>query len=81
MVRTCAIFALVCTLAGCATPQPPPSKLESPAKALMIAPEALSEIKQGDDLVSSHARLRASYGRETGKLRRLQVWVRTVLDK
>jgi hypothetical protein len=71
IVLCCALFA------GCASTVSP-SQLESPAKALMIPPAKLAELKAGDDLVQRHADLRRQYSTETGKLTRLQRYVRTI---
>ena len=73
------MFALLA--AGCATTQLPipPIKLEAPSKRVMVAPETLGPApKAGDDLFDLHADLRAKYGRETGKLKALQSYVRKI---
>ena len=57
------------------------AKLEPPAKVLMASPRKLPTPKAGDDLVPSHIHLRRQYATETSKYRRLQRWVRTVLEK
>ena len=79
MRTTLAIAALLA--AGCATTQPPiqPAKLEAPSKRVMAAPETLGPApKAGDDLFDLHADLRAKYGRETGRLKALQAYVRKI---
>jgi len=74
--------ALVClVLAGCAANPVPPSQIDPPSARLMALPAALPKLAEGDDLVQAHASLRASYGRETGKLRSLQGYVKTLLGK
>ena len=77
--RLCAIAltAQVIALCGCSGPPVPPSKLVGPASVLMVAPERLPSISEGDDLVQHTATVRKLYGREARKLRRLQRWVRT----
>lgn len=69
---------LACALSGCAGAPVPPSKLVKPAAALMVPPETLADIGEGDDLGEVLAHTRRSYGREATKLRRLQRWSRTV---
>lgn len=75
IVLCCAYLSVM--FAGCANTVSP-SQLEPPAKALMSPPAKLPELKAGDDLVVKHMELRRSYSTETDKLRRLQVYVRTV---
>lgn len=79
-MRTIIVISCALSLAGCASAVNP-SKLEGPAKVLMMPPKALPELKAGDDLVQRHADLRRQYSTETDKLRRLQRWVKTVLQK
>lgn len=76
------LFVVCCALllAGCAN-SVTPSQLEPPAKALMAPPAKLPDLKAGDDLVHEHARLRRMYSTESGKLTRLQRYVKTVLQK
>lgn len=47
----------------------------------MSPPEPLPDLKEGDDLFEEHAKLRAQYGRETGKTKGLQGYVKTILKK
>lgn len=75
IVLFCVYLAVM--LAGCAS-SVPPSQLEPPAKALMVAPKALPNLKAGDDLVKKHMDVRRMYATEAGKLRRLQLYVKTV---
>lgn len=80
-MRTAAAALLMAALAGCAgTPLPiPPAKLEKPSPRVMKAPEPLPpDLKAGDDLFDEHGKLRAMYGRETGKLKALQAYVRKI---
>jgi hypothetical protein len=58
-----------------------PSQLEPPAKALMVPPAKLSDLKAGDDLVMKHAELRRDASTEKDRLRRLQRYVRTITQK
>ena len=71
-------LALACALAGCATYPVPPSKLSKPASALMVAPEVLPDLFEGDDIGHHAVIVRRMYGKEAGKLRRLQRYVKTV---
>lgn len=73
-----ALSAKVIALCGCASTPTPPSKLVRPASVLMIAPEPLPDVREGDDLAVHVATTRRMYGREASKLRRLQRYVRTV---
>lgn len=57
------------------------SSLAPPSKRLMSPPEPLPDLKEGDDLFEEHAKLRAQYGRETGKTKGLQGYVKTILKK
>jgi hypothetical protein len=79
------LFVVVCaylstTLVGCAGTVNP-SQLEPPAKGLMVPPAKLADLKAGDDLVQRHAELRRNYSTETGKLVRLQKYVRAITKK
>ena len=74
-------FVLLCAglmLSGCGIN---PAKLEPPARALMQAPKPSPDPKAGDDLVQSYISLRRESATDKSKLRRLQRWVRTVLEK
>ena len=64
-------------LAGCATAPVPPSKLSKPASALMVAPELLPDLFEGDDIGHHAVIVRRMYGKEATKLRRLQRYVRS----
>lgn len=79
MIYKLIMMAIVCTLSACGgPPQPPPSKLIKPAGYLMVAPGALPDLLEGDDVGQHAITVRRLYGREAGKLRRLQRYVRTV---
>jgi hypothetical protein len=65
-------------LAGCAETPVPPSKLAKPASTLMVPPQELPDIFDGDDIGQHAIVVRSMYGKEAGKLRRLQRYVRTV---
>ncbi len=80
-MRIIATLTLVLILAACTSPNPPSYKLEPPRAALMKAPEPLPEVKDGDDLYTAHASLRAQYAREASKAASLQKYVRTILKK
>ena len=67
-------------LSGCAATVPP-SRLEPPAAHLLARPAPLKDPKAGDDLVKSHVELRRQYSTESGKLARLQRYVRTILGR
>lgn len=72
-------IALVFAVAGCGSATPvPPSQLVQPAKRCVVAPERLSKLQPGEDLVPAYASVVRSYGRETSKLRCLQRWVKAV---
>lgn len=81
-MRTPFVLLCLCVLAlsGCAN-SVSPSGLEPPAKVLMVPPRSLPALKAGDDLVHKHAELRRMYSSETDRQRRLQRWVKTVLQK
>lgn len=82
-MRTLCVISCACvafTLAGCASPFAP-SQLEPPAKALMVPPKALPDLKAGDDLVKKHQELRREAATDKSKLRRLQKYVSTVTQK
>jgi hypothetical protein len=71
------IVLLFALLTGCAGPIP--SKIEPPAAVLLSPPAKIPDVKAGDDLVQKHVELRRLYLTESGKYRRLQRYVRTVL--
>jgi hypothetical protein len=77
-MRTPIVLLYTAFLAGCATPIPKP---EPPAAVLLKSPAPPPDIKVGDDLVELHLKLRRSYITETGKLKRLQRYVQTMLGK
>lgn len=77
-VLCCAYLAVM--IAGCSGTVSP-SQLEPPAAILLKPPAKMPELKAGDDLVQRHAELRRLYSTETDKQRRLQRWVKTVLQK
>lgn len=68
-------------LAGCETVSPKASDLAPPSKRLMVDPLPLPDVAEGRDLFSENARCSADYARETGRLRSLQKYVRTVTRK
>jgi hypothetical protein len=76
------LIAVLCAtmLCGCGSTLST-SQLEPPAKVLMAPSPKLADPKAGDDLVQSHVELRRNYATETGKLARLQRYVRTILQK
>ena len=79
MTNKIAILAIAAALSACGgPPQPPPSKLIKPASSLMVAPGALPDLMEGEDIGQHVVQVRRMYGREAGKLRRLQRYVRTV---
>lgn len=75
MLRYTSAF-LCLTLAGCGGQPVPPSKLVGPASVLMVAPQRLPSISEGDDVVQHAATVRKMYSKEANKLRRLQRYVR-----
>lgn len=79
-IRALPLMGVIC-LAGCGGPPVPPSKLKSPAAVLMVAPEPLRDIQQGEDVANHAIKVREMYGKEASKLRRLQRWVRVVTKK
>lgn len=72
---------VVLSLAGCADSPVPGSKLVGPAAVLMVAPDPLPDIKEGEDVARHAIKVRKMYGKEASKLRRLQRWVRVVTKK
>lgn len=68
-------------LAGCSTVPVPPSKLVPPSARLMAPPEPLADVQAADSLYQATAVCRAEYGRETGKLKGLQTYIKTVIRK
>lgn len=78
-MRTLIVVLCATMLCGCGSTISP-AKLEPPAAVLMKPPAKMAEPKAGDDLVQEHTKLRRGYITETGKLRRLQRYVRTVLE-
>jgi hypothetical protein len=80
------IFVLFCTcpalvFTACTGVVPAASDLQPPWARVMKAPEVLPDVPKGQDLYQSDTRCSAAYVRETGKLRSLQGWARTVLKK
>ena len=74
-----AVFVL---LGGCAqSVTPPVAQLRGPNAALLVPPEPLPEVAAGNDGFKSDAQCSAAYVEESGKLRSLQGWTRTVLKK
>lgn len=76
----CAYLIGLSALGGCASGIVP-SQLEPPAKSLLSPSPKLADPKAGDDLVQEHTRLRRIYITETGKLARLQRYVRTIIKQ
>jgi hypothetical protein len=68
-------------ICGCADIPYDTADLVPPARRCMVAPQSLTRLKAGDDLVQSYASAVRSYGRETSKLRCVQRWARTVINK
>ena len=79
-MRTPIVLCCACLLSACSQGLTP-SQLEPPAAVLLAPSPRLADVKEGDDLVRKHVELRRAYLTETGKLRRLQRYVTTVLDK
>jgi hypothetical protein len=83
MKRTLFVVCCAClstTITGCSGTVSP-SQLEPPAAALLVPPKPLADPKKGDDLVVLYKGLRKDYAAETSKLRRLQIYTKTVLKK
>ena len=68
-------------LAACGTVSPKASDLAPPSPRLMVAPKPLPDVAVGTDLYQENARCSAEHVRETGRLRSLQNYVRTVTKK
>ena len=79
-MRTAFVLVCCCVLAGCAGTVSP-SQIEPPAAWLLVPPKPLAAPKKGDDLVHLHAELRRDAATDKSKLRRLQKWTKTVLQK
>ena len=76
------LFTLCLLQAGCGpSVGPMAADLQPPRAALMVSPKALPDVPKGDDLVQAGNQCSAEYVRESGKLRSLQGYVRTVLKK
>ena len=70
---------LALALVGCGPGlNPPADQLAKPRPALMVAPKALPDVPAGEDLYQSNGACSAEYVRETGRLRSLQQYVRTI---
>ena len=82
-MRAVLTFSFLCTaaLSGCGSVPYDTASLVPPAKRCMVAPQSLAKLKVGDDLVQSYASVTRSYGREASKLRCVQKWARTVINK
>ncbi len=77
----CALVLMVLVAVGCASPAPPDfSQIRKPRAALMAAPEALPEVVAHTDAYQSDANCSAQYVKETGKLRALQQYNRTLFS-
>lgn len=71
-------ITVIIALAGCSPGSIDPGQIRKPDAALMLPAPPLPAVKAGDDLRVRYAELRRGYGRETGRLRHLQQYVRTV---
>ena len=80
LTSACLCISVLYALTAC-TSTVVPSKLEPPAASLLVSPKKLPTLKSGDDLVAKHRELRRQYSTESGKLTRLQRYVKTVLAK
>lgn len=78
----CALVLMVLVAVGCAGQAPGPdfSQIRKPRAALMAAPEPLPEVVQHTDAYQSDANCSAQYVKETGKLRALQQYNRTLFS-
>lgn len=74
--RFFAVVVVAAGLSGCAMSVP--YDPVPPRKWLMMPPEKLAEVKEGDDIYEDNARVRAAYGREADKVRSLQTYIRTL---
>lgn len=79
-MRYLAILAVL-ALAGCETVSPKASDLAPPSKRLMVDPLPLPDVVEGRDLYADNASCSAAYVKETGRLRSLQRYVRTITRK
>ena len=73
--------ALLLLTNGCGGPAPKASDLALPSPRLMVASKPLPDVAEGTDLYQENARCSAEYVRETGRLRSLQQYARTVTKK
>ncbi len=76
-----ALILAALALAGCESVNPKASDLALPNARLMAAPKPLPDVKEGDDLLGANAQCSAAYVRETGRLRSLQTYAKTVTRK
>ena len=75
-------IALTLAVAGCAPGvNAPAAQIAKPRAELMVPPPNLPELAEGDDLFKSDGTCSAGYVLETGKLKGLQTYVRTIQKK
>ena len=72
---------LVLLLPGCAGVAPKAEDLAPPSPRLMAAPVPLPDVAENEDVYGSNVQCSGAYVRETGRLRSLQTYVRTVTRK
>lgn len=82
MIRILALCGLV-TLAGCATtpPAPPSEQIAPPRADLLVPPKQLPALPAKADMYADNAQCSAAYVKESGKLKSLQTYVKTILKK
>ena len=80
MLRILAVGA-VAALAGCSSVNPKAEDLAGPSMRLMAPPQPLPDVAENEDVYGSNVQCSGAYVRETGRLRALQRYVRTVTKK
>ena len=82
LISLTVLYTLCILLSGCGpSVGPMAADLQPPRAALMVTPKALPDVPKVDDLVQAGNQCSAEYVRETGRLKSLQSYVRTVLKK
>lgn len=82
ILRIAFLLATGLALAGCSPGLTPPvAQLAKPRAALMEPPKPLPDVPEKTDLYQSDATCSAEYVRETGRLKSLQTYIRTIQKK
>lgn len=79
-MRLAALLAAL-ALAGCSSVSPKAEDLAGPSMRLMAPPPQLPDVAENEDVYGSNVQCSGAYVRETGRLKALQRYVRTVTRK